>query len=95
VADRTAITLRLEPRLLDRIRKASGELGCSANAFLAQAAERAVASAEMDLSARRRAEHRRKIAERYGGPLPDSTPLIRELRDGRRHLWDDPDLPGQ
>lgn len=95
MSDRTALTLRLETQLLERIRKASGELGCSTNQFLAQAAERAVASAEMDLSARRRQEHRRKIAERYGGPLPDSTPLIRELRDGARHVWDDADLPGQ
>jgi len=70
-------------------------LGCSVNEFLAQAAERAVASAGADLSARRREELHRRILQRRGTPLPDFTPLIRELREGGRHVRDEPDMPGQ
>ncbi len=96
MAERVAITLRLAGDLLDRVRTVARAEGSSVNALLQRAAEKEVETLEQDAARALRLEHRQRIAERLGGPLPDSTSLVRRLREGGRHAFDDEaDLPGQ
>ena len=93
---RHAFSLRIDPELLAGARQADATRGCSLNEFIVDAVARAVASADPDAAAARRAEVRERIARYPGAPLPSSDALIRELREeGRTSGQDGTQLPRQ
>lgn len=79
---RETFTLRLDHEVLEGARRAAAMRGCSVNAFIAQAVERAVTSADPGAAAERRRELRGRIAAAAGGSLPPAADLIREMREG-------------
>lgn len=81
---RQAFSLRIDPDLLAGARQVAATRGCSLNEFIVDAVARAVASADPDAAAARRAEVRERIAGYAGGPLPSADGLIRELREEGR-----------
>ncbi len=79
---REAITIRFPARVLEAIREAKAEEE-SLNDFVVRVLEKEARWTRARKAHAEIVKLGERIMARHGGPLPDSTQLIRDLREGR------------
>ncbi len=82
IEKREAITIRFPARVIESIRQAKDE-DESLNDFVVRVLEKEARWVKARKAHEDIVQLGKRIMARHGGPLPDSTQMIRELREGR------------